>query len=191
VVLYTDGLVERRGEDLEVGIQTLAAHVAGLTGPVDGVPEELVNAMLPHGPDDDVAILVARVDPDFTQESLSRRLEDDEITVAGARHLVTSYLEERGLPPLLVWDAALVTSELVTNAVLHGRPPFDLRLRFEDQTVLIEVRDHAPYQPRKQRPDETDEHGRGLQIVAALAERWGTRATEHGKAVWCVLSARS
>jgi PAS domain S-box-containing protein len=188
VVLYTDGLVERRGEDLEVGVKTLAEHVAGLTGPVDGVPEVLVNALLPHGPDDDVAILVARVDPDFTQESLSRRLDEDELTVSGARHLVTGYLEDRGLPPLLVWDAALVTSELVTNAVLHGRPPCDLRLRFEDQTVLIEVRDHASYQPRKQRPDETDEHGRGLQIVAALAERWGTRATEHGKAVWCVLS---
>ena len=63
VVLYTDGLVERRGEDLQLGIKSLAARVADLTGPVEGVPEELVAAMLPDGPDDDVAILVARVDP--------------------------------------------------------------------------------------------------------------------------------
>jgi hypothetical protein len=55
--------------------------------------------------------------------------------------------------------------------------------------VFIEVRDQAIYQPRKLRPDETDEHGRGLQIVAALADRWGTRPTERGKAVWCVLSS--
>jgi hypothetical protein len=46
------------------------------------------------------------------------------------------------------------------------------------------------YQPRKLRPDETDEHGRGLQIVAALSTRWGTRPTEHGKAVWCVLNTQ-
>jgi anti-sigma regulatory factor (Ser/Thr protein kinase) len=109
--------------------------------------------------------------------------------VAEARHLVTSYLRERGMPAPLVADAALATSELVTNAVLHGRPPVELRLRIEAADVLIEVRDRATYQPRKLRPDEEDEHGRGLQIVAALSARWGTRPTEHGKAVWCVLSA--
>ncbi len=189
VVLYTDGLVERRGEDLGVGIEALATRVAALTGPVDGVPEELVAAMLPDGPDDDVAILVARVDPPSGDESLSRRLEPNESAVADARHLVTSYLTDRGLPPVLLGDAALATSELVTNAVLHGHAPIDLRLRIEGADVLIEVRDRATYQPRKLRPDEDDEHGRGLQIVAALSTRWGTRPTEHGKAVWCLLSA--
>ena len=189
VVLYTDGLVERRGEDLELGIETLAKHVVELVGPVDGHPEELVAAMLPDGPDDDVAILVARIDPPSREESLSREIVSDETAVAEARHLVTSYLRERGMPAPLVADAALATSELVTNAVLHGRPPVELRLRIEAADVLIEVRDRATYQPRKLRPDEDDEHGRGLQIVAALSARWGTRPTEHGKAVWCVLSA--
>ncbi|QWZ08013.1 SpoIIE family protein phosphatase [Nocardioides panacis] len=190
VVLYTDGLVERRGEDIDVGIETLASRVAQMVGPVDGVPEELVAAMLPDGPDDDVAILVARVDPPTGEESLSRRLEPSETAVAVARHLVTSYLEERAMPAPLVADAALATSELVTNAVLHGRAPVELRLRLEGSDVLVEVRDRATYQPRKQRPDENDEHGRGLQIVSALAARWGTRPTEHGKAVWCILSAK-
>ncbi len=181
--------MERRGEDLELGIETLAKHVVGLVGPVDGHPEELVAAMLPDGPDDDVAILVARIDPPSREESLSREIVSDETAVAEARHLVTSYLRERGMPAPLVADAALATSELVTNAVLHGRPPVELRLRIEAADVLIEVRDRATYQPRKLRPDEEDEHGRGLQIVAALSARWGTRPTEHGKAVWCVLSA--
>jgi PAS domain S-box-containing protein len=190
VVLYTDGLVERRGEDLGLGIDTLAKHVGGLTGPVDGVPEELVAAMLPDGPDDDVAILVARVDPPSADESLSRRLESVDTAVREARHLVTSYLDERGLPRSLQGDAALATSELVTNAVVHGHPPVDLRVRIEGSDVLIEVRDRATYQPRKLRPDEDEEHGRGLQIIAALSTRWGTRPTEHGKAVWCLLSAQ-
>ncbi|MEP7089946.1 MAG: SpoIIE family protein phosphatase [Nocardioidaceae bacterium] len=191
VVLYTDGLVERRGQDLELGIKTLAQHVADLTGPVDGVPEELVAAMLPDGPDDDVAILVARVDPPSEDESLSRRLGTDGSAVSEARRLVRAYLRERDLPESLVLDAALATSELVTNALLHGRGPVDLRMRLEGAEVLIEVRDRATYQPRKLRPQDDDEHGRGLQIVAALATRWGTRPTEQGKAVWCVLSTRA
>jgi anti-sigma regulatory factor (Ser/Thr protein kinase) len=145
--------------------------------------------MLPDGPDDDVAILVARVDPPTGDESLSRRLPSDESAVAEARHVTAAYLEARRLPATLVLDAGLVTSELVTNAVLHGRAPIDLRLRVEGAEVLIEVRDGATYQPRKLRPQPNDEHGRGLQIVSALAARWGTRPTEHGKAVWCVLSA--
>jgi PAS domain S-box-containing protein len=189
MVLYTDGLVERRGEDLEIGIENLARRVEALTGPVAGVPEQLVAVMLPDGPDDDVAILVARVDPPTDDEGLSSRLDPVESAVAKARHLVTEYLAERGMPASLVADAALVTSELVTNAVVHGRPPLDLRARIEGHDVFIEVRDQAIYQPRKLRPDETDEHGRGLQIVAALADRWGTRPTERGKAVWCVLSS--
>src|SRR4051794_28055356 len=189
VVLYTDGLVERRGEDLQRGIETLARRVSELTGPVDGVPEDLVAAMLPHGPDDDVAVLVARVDPPSVDESMSRRLRTDDSAVAEARHLVSSYLQERKLPGVLVQDAALATSELVTNALLHGKAPVDLRMRIEGPEVMIEVRDEATYQPRKLRPGDEDEHGRGLQIVAALAARWGTRPTEHGKAVWCILSA--
>ncbi len=188
VVLYTDGLVERRGQDLDLGIKTLAVHVGDLTGPVDGIPEELVSAMLPDGPDDDVAILVARVDPPSVDESLVRRLDTGGSAVAAARHVVSEYLEERGLPGGLVYDATLVTSELVTNAIRYGRAPVDLRVRIEGADVLVEVRDEATYQPRKLRPDEDDENGRGLQIVSAVGTRWGTRPTERGKAVWCLLS---
>jgi anti-sigma regulatory factor (Ser/Thr protein kinase) len=190
IVLYTDGLVERRGEDLEKGIDSLARRVGDLTGPVAGVPAQLVAAMLPEGPDDDVALLIARVDPPSEDEGLSRRLESVGEAVGEARHLVTSFLRARSIPEPMIADAALVTSELVTNAVRYGRPPLDLRARVEAHEVLIEVRDRAVYQPRKLRPDENDEHGRGLQIVAALADRWGTRPTEQGKAVWCVLSSR-
>jgi len=191
VLLYTDGLVERRGEDLGLGIEALVQHMAGITGPLNGVPEELASAMLPDGPDDDVAILVARVDPPSVDESLSARLEPVRSAVADARHMVTTHLEVRDLPGGLVADAVLVTSELVTNAVLHGRAPIDLRLRVEGSDVLVEVRDRAAHQPRKLRPHGDDEHGRGLQIVAALSTRWGTRPTEQGKAVWCMLSARA
>ena len=170
-----------------LGIETLAGHVAALDGPVDGVPEELVAG--------DAAGRARTTTWRSWSRASTRRparracrcqIDSDQTAVADARHLVTSCLEERSMPALLVADAALATSELVTNALVHGRPPVELRLRLESTDVLIEVRDRATYQPRKLRPDENDEHGRGLQIVAALASRWGTRPTEHGKAVWCV-----
>jgi anti-sigma regulatory factor (Ser/Thr protein kinase) len=93
------------------------------------------------------------------------------------------------VPGTLVDDVVLATSELVTNAIVHGLGPIDLRMRMNSREVLVEVQDRGTFQPRKLRPTAEDEHGRGLQIVAALAERWGTRATEDGKSVWCVVSA--
>lgn len=62
VLLYTDGLVERRGEDLDAGITDLEVLLGQLTGPLDEAPEKLVQARLPDGQDDDVAVLVARVE---------------------------------------------------------------------------------------------------------------------------------
>ena len=64
VVLYTDGLVESRGATIEAGIESLREAVAGLDVPLPEVPEALVRARLPHGTNDDVAILVARVPPE-------------------------------------------------------------------------------------------------------------------------------
>ena len=122
------------------------------------------------------------------EECLSHRIDPADTAVRDARHLLTAWLEARSMPAPLVADAALATTELVTNALLHGRPPIELRARLEDTEVRIEVRDRATYQPRKLRPHQTDEHGRGLHIVAALASQWGTRPTDHGKTVWCTLT---
>jgi anti-sigma regulatory factor (Ser/Thr protein kinase) len=122
------------------------------------------------------------------EECLTHRIDSTGTAVRDARHLVTAWLQARSIPAPLVADAALATTELVTNAVVHGRPPIELRLHQENTDVRIEVRDRATYQPRKPRPDHTAEHGRGLQIVAALASRWGTRPTQHGKTVWCTLT---
>ncbi len=67
----------------------------------------------------------------------------------------------------------LLTSELVTNAILHGRPPIQLRLRLTARDAVIEVYDGTAVLPRKLRPTPDDEHGRGLQLVASLARALG------------------
>ncbi|CAB4732938.1 unannotated protein [freshwater metagenome] len=67
---------------------------------------------------------------------------------------------------------------------MHARPPIELSLRRSGQEVVLEIRDRALLRPRRQRPDEADEHGRGLNIVEAVSDAWGSRPWPGGKIVW-------
>ena len=76
---------------------------------------------------------------------------------------------------------------MVTNAIVHGAAPIQLRLRRSRSCLLIEVDDTGTAAPRKMRPTAEDVHGRGLQLVAMMADQWGTRPLRGGKSVWCEL----
>ncbi|WP_205574469.1 MULTISPECIES: ATP-binding protein [Streptomyces] len=87
--------------------------------------------------------------------------------------------------------AALLVSELVTNSLRHATGPIGVRLvRPEgiDGVLLVEVSDPLPDPPRARVADLDDESGRGLQLVAHAADRWGTRPGVTGKTVWFELS---
>jgi signal transduction histidine kinase/DNA-binding response OmpR family regulator/serine phosphatase RsbU (regulator of sigma subunit)/anti-sigma regulatory factor (Ser/Thr protein kinase) len=189
VAFYTDGLVERRERDIDAGIEALAEQLQMLSSTeVTGMPETLVSALLPDGPDDDIAILLARVNQDPFANAVHHRLGLDEPAVSNARRVVLDTLTEWQVPEETIDEVVLMASELVTNAFLHGRPPIDLRLRVNRGEVTFEVQDRAPYRPRRRRAQDDDENGRGLQIVSILANRWGSRATGTGKSVWCTLA---
>jgi signal transduction histidine kinase/DNA-binding response OmpR family regulator/serine phosphatase RsbU (regulator of sigma subunit) len=189
LVLYTDGLVERRDSDLDAGIDALAQELDAWSGSLEDLPMRLVQSLLPDGPDDDIAVLLAQVDQSAAQESsVSIAITGDLSKLRPTRQEVARRLREWGAEPDLVDDVVLLVSELVTNAVVHGRPPVELRVRRSRAHLVLEVEDHASYLPRRMRPTEHDEHGRGLQLVALLADRWGTRPTHDGKVVWCVFS---
>ncbi len=79
----------------------------------------------------------------------------------------------------VVDDACLVTSELVTNALLHGRSDAALRLLHEDDYLRVEVIDQNSRLPVLVAPDRASLSGRGLAIVALLATLWGTERTDH------------
>ena len=88
--------------------------------------------------------------------------------------------------------AVLLTSELVTNAVTHGRRPVELRLIDDGNQIKVEISDGDP-QPlpgEANRPPATQQSGRGLLIVDNLADRWGCRLhrAPPGKTVWFELS---
>ena len=86
--------------------------------------------------------------------------------------------------------AALVVSELVTNAVLHARSEILLRLDVGEGTVRIEVVDRSPDELVPPGSPSLDaERGRGLGIVAAVSRRWGVELDRGAKTVWCELDA--
>ncbi|HSP37792.1 MAG TPA: SpoIIE family protein phosphatase [Frankiaceae bacterium] len=191
IALYTDGLVESRSRDIDDGIALLARELDDVEAVTPDVPKRLVARMLPDGPDDDVAMLVALVDGGYSGRSLVIEVSDSERAVQQVRGRITATLGAWQVRPSIVDDVELLASELTTNAILYGRVPVEVRLRHAARHVVLEVYDSGTYLPRRMRPTPDDEHGRGLQLVALLADRWGTRPTEHGKAVWAVVALDS
>ncbi|MFE7170891.1 SpoIIE family protein phosphatase [Streptomyces sp. NPDC057616] len=94
----------------------------------------------------------------------------------------------------LVDDAVLVVSELVTNAVVHAGTEVVLECRLEHDSgaLVVEVGDHhpsrAPRDSEAEVPYETPEYGRGLRLVATLAESWGVTFRKGTKTVWARLT---
>jgi two-component sensor histidine kinase len=88
-------------------------------------------------------------------------------------------------------DAQLVVTELVTNAVLHAATEVQLTLDIRPGTVRVEVADGNERLPRPREADAEDVTGRGLLLVAAVAESWGvSQRDDDGKVVWCALGHR-
>ncbi|MGP3634793.1 SpoIIE family protein phosphatase [Streptomyces sp. 24-1644] len=182
LVLYTDGLVERRDRDFDIGLDMLRAALADADRTPEETCDDVIGALLPARPTDDVALLVAR----------ARRLDPGRVAqwdvapepsaVAGVRRGVARWLGERGLDEE-AFVTELILSELVTNAIRYGSGPIGVRLLY-DRSLVCEVSDTSSTSPHLRYAATTDEGGRGLFLVAQFAERWGTRYTPTGKVIW-------
>jgi anti-sigma regulatory factor (Ser/Thr protein kinase) len=87
-------------------------------------------------------------------------------------------------------DASIVVAELVTNAVLHAESEFIVALSFHGDSVRVSVRDASSALPAIQAPTPQSVSGRGLVLISAVAQRWGTELLADGKVVWAELAAR-
>jgi anti-sigma regulatory factor (Ser/Thr protein kinase) len=125
----------------------------------------------------------ARDQPDNTQ--LRRRLARADLrAVPEARRALRELLRHWGRPGKSE-IAELLTSELVTNALIHTDHDAVLTATVGPRGLRVEVRDFVGRRPRLRVPDADDgTHGRGLVLVQTLADAWGVRAHGVGKAVW-------
>ncbi|WP_127357049.1 ATP-binding SpoIIE family protein phosphatase [Actinacidiphila soli] len=191
-VLYTDGLIERRGEDIDEGVAALMNALAGATGTPSVICDRLLRALgVTSEHDDDVAVLVLQYpDHEGADAELFRNASLDLLggieAAPRARAFASGVLASWRFPVELVDLGVLAASELVANSLQHGVPPMRLRLRRTDRRLIIEVTDGDDHLPRRRRAEPADEAGRGISIIATITSAWGSRRTPGGgKAVWC------
>ncbi|MFI9807419.1 SpoIIE family protein phosphatase [Streptomyces sp. NPDC052301] len=183
LALYTDGLFEAREHDIDEALDKMFAALGHPATSLDSVCDRVLTELLSHRPDDDIALLVARTRVLHRDRVAAWELENEPTVVARARHLAADQLTAWGLDEA-AFTTELMVSELVTNAIRYGRPPIRLRLIHQDSTLICEVYDASGSTPHMRRARIFDEGGRGLLLVAQLAERWGTRHDRIGKTVW-------
>lgn len=190
LLLYTDGLIERRGEVLGEGLSRLL-DAATPAAPLDALCDRVLSELVPGGAHDDVALLAVSVRPTTggwmpIQRSLA--LDPLPRTVGEARRFV--HAETEGLPDPVRESASLLASELATNAIVHAKSAYVVALERTASQLRLSVSDCAPERPLELRapgPDSTS--GRGLPLLRALSREWGVdydrdRLT---KTVWCTL----
>jgi anti-anti-sigma factor len=171
LLLYTDGLVERRGEPLDEGLERVARVAAGLAG---ADPARLTRALLAEvlddsAPPDDVAVIAARVIPPPLHEILPA----DPARLRGVRRTVTAWARAAGLGEDALDDLQLALGEALANAVEHayatrgGEGRCEYRLgRTADGSIDVCVRDEGVWRPA---PADRGYRGRGLELISALA----------------------
>lgn len=108
-------------------------------------------------------------------------------SVPAARRFVASCLARHLVGEETAWTAALLVSELATNAVEHARTAFGVTVELTRRSVLVEVTDGTRQLPTAGYPAPDALRGRGMVIVGELAPRWGAEALDQGptaKRVW-------
>ena len=116
---------------------------------------------------------------------LQMQLPAEPVAVSRARHEIIKVAGEVGC--VRIDELALVVSELVANAVEHGRGPVTLRATRKEDRIRVDVHDRSTACPRVEAGDLDAERGRGMRIVSTLADDWGVVRHDIGKSVWVEL----
>ncbi|MER5526167.1 ATP-binding SpoIIE family protein phosphatase [Streptomyces sp. NPDC002677] len=187
LVLYGHGLIQRRGQGADAGFALLRrALIRAATGNGVAGPEEICaavfDALLPVRPGGTGALVVARTRSMRADQVADWDVPAEPEAVADLRAAVTRQLAHWGLDDL-VFTTELIISELVNNAIRYTIGPIHLRLLC-DHALTCEVFDSSTAIPHLHQASTMDEGGRGLFLVARLAERWGARHTQEGKVIW-------
>jgi anti-sigma regulatory factor (Ser/Thr protein kinase) len=185
LLLYTDGLVERRGESLDHGLGRLARRLAGCSGPLDETADALLALTAPAA-EDDVTILLLRTDrprphadaadPGATGREtpgavpcLALELTGDRAGLAGLRERLRAWLAAAGAGDETVYEIVLACGEAAANAIEHGYGfgpgPLGLRAALEGGTVRLALADRGRWRD----PHVTD-RGRGLLVMRELMD---------------------
>jgi anti-sigma regulatory factor (Ser/Thr protein kinase) len=182
LLLYTDGLVERRDEPLDQRLDKLAAVAGGDGEGLDALCERVIEAVLGEGEhDDDVALLAVRPLP-VNSDRISLTLPADPSSLAGLRRRLARFLHATGASETEQYEVMLTICEAAGNAIEHAYGPsdatYDVEVAFGDGELVATVRDSGSWRERR------DEHrGRGLSIIEKLMDDVNVAADDDGTVV--------
>jgi anti-sigma regulatory factor (Ser/Thr protein kinase) len=182
VVLYTDGLVERRDAPLDHGLDRLSAAVADAPEDPAGCCDFVLQALLGgRRAGDDVALLALQR-LESGSEPLSLRLPAESHTLRLLRRSLRTWLRSAGAGDDETYDLTLVVNEAAANAVEHAYGPveatYEVDARLVDGVAEIEVRDFGRWRP----PRDSD-RGRGLPLMEGLTDEMDVERGEDGTVV--------
>ena len=178
LLLYTDGLVERRGEPIDVGLERLRRTAAGAPVDPDPLCQRLLEALVQEGPADDVALLAVHALA-LDRESLELVLRADPTVLGDLRRRLRAWLAGAGASAEEGYDIVLAACEAAANAIEHAYGPreasFRLTAHVVEGEVTLEVRDRGTW--RKQRDPR---RGRGLRVMRQAMDAVEVKSAEEG-----------
>ncbi|MFF4182452.1 SpoIIE family protein phosphatase [Streptomyces sp. NPDC001691] len=191
LLLYTDGLVEQPGADLDDGMQLLASLVRSGPEDLEALADRLCDVVDERGGDDDVALLLLRRRAMEVPQGGGRLrqhvAQNDPEALSSSRHMIRAAVRAWGARERSD-EIELAADELITNALMHtdGGAIVTIRvLTGPERRLRIEVEDRSSALPRRREAGSSGVSGRGLMLVDRLADVWGVEPRGSGKCVWC------
>jgi serine phosphatase RsbU (regulator of sigma subunit)/anti-sigma regulatory factor (Ser/Thr protein kinase) len=184
ILMFSDGVVERRGRSLNEGLDALVAVTAAAGGGDPRVLCSLATSAVEGPTDDDVAVLA--VERAIALSRSATMLVPAEPTgPSRVRQWMTTRLREWSVPEPVIGAAILCTSELTTNALLHAGTPAQVRVDLNAERLLVSVADTGTRGTViRAHADTMSSRGRGLGLIEDLSDSWGTDPTVRGTTVW-------
>ncbi|MFB8103597.1 MULTISPECIES: SpoIIE family protein phosphatase [Streptomyces] len=191
MILFTDGLVEMPGADLDEGMQLLTTLVSNGPQSLQKLADELCDAVDVRGGQDDVALLLLRRRAAHAPQPGGRLrqhvAQNDPEALSSARHMIRAAVRAWGAKERAD-EIELAADELTTNALMHtdGGAVVTIRvLAGSERRLRVDVEDRSSALPRRRDAGEDGVSGRGLMLVDRLADVWGVESRGSGKCVWC------
>lgn len=184
VLLFSDGVVERRDSSIGAGFDALLAAVADAPSSDPRNLCALATTSVPGTTDDDAAVLA--VEHAIAPSRSATMVVPAEPTGPGrVRHWMKDQLREWRVPESVIGAAILCTSELTTNALLHAGTPAQVHIDLSAERLLVSVADTGTRgSVTRARTDTLSSRGRGLGLIDELSDAWGTDPTVRGATVW-------
>jgi serine phosphatase RsbU (regulator of sigma subunit)/anti-sigma regulatory factor (Ser/Thr protein kinase) len=184
ILMFSDGVVERRGRPLNDGLDALVSAAAASKS---GDPRNLCSlatAAVEGTTDDDVAVLA--VEHAVAMSRSATTLVPAEPTgPSRVRQWMTGRLREWSVPEPVIGAAILCTSELTTNALLHAGTPAQVHIDLNAERLLVSVADTGTRgSVIRAQTNTLASRGRGLGLIEELSDSWGTDPTVRGSTVW-------